>query len=52
MICSQFYAQQQVIAHVFNNKYDNNIVFQCNYNILSTLKDVFFSIYNNLSGYI
>lgn len=40
------------LLHVFfNNKYNNNIVFQCNYNIRGTLKDGF-SIYNNLSGYI
>lgn len=29
------------LLHIlFNNKYNNNIVFQCNYNIHSILKDV------------
>lgn len=49
VIFSSFYAQQWVITHFFNNKYNN--IFQCNYNIHSTLKDVV-SIHNNLSGYI
>lgn len=29
------------LLHIFfNNKYNNNSIFQCNYNIHSTLKDV------------